>query len=338
MTHEQEKRRAIVVGTVLIVLVLVAGSLMFLTHGNSYEGPIESITITAPSLEQNALIYVAESQGLFARNGIRITIINCSSGVEAIDRMVAGEANISVAAEFPFVNAVLRNESISVIACEDKFENDYILFRSDRGISKPEDLMGKRIGLVRQSIAEFYLGRYLDIHGMDIQDVTVVDQSPSQSQEAIASGSVDAVVVWQPNADQIQKNVSNVTSWPVQNSQAVFGVLAAKNDWLAQHGPAVVRFLRSLVEAEDFLVSDLERSKAIVKEKLNYDDSYISNVWTKHNYRVTLDQTLIVAMKDEARWLIDNGLTVENQIPDMVSHIYLEGLLSVSPRAVTVIE
>lgn len=191
--------------------------------------------------------------------------------------------------------------------------------------------------MVRQSIAEFYLGRYLDINGMGIDNVTLVDLSPSQSQKALASGGVDAVVVWQPYADHIMKKVSNAASWPVQNSQAVFGILAAKDDWLAQHGKEVVRFLRSLVEAEDFLANDPERSKAIVKEKLNYDDSYISNIWTKHNHRVTLDQTLIVAMKDEARWLIDNDLTLENQIPDMVSHIYLEGLLSVNPSAVNVI-
>lgn len=146
MTHEQDRRRFIVVGAILIVLVLVAGSYMFLDSGNGYDGPIESITIAAPSLEQNALIYVAESLGMFARNGVQITIINCSSGVEAIDRLTTGEVNISVSAEFPFVNAVFRNESISIIASEDKFENDYIVFRTDRGISKPEDLAGKGSG------------------------------------------------------------------------------------------------------------------------------------------------------------------------------------------------
>ena len=48
------------------------------------------------------------------------------SGVTAIIGMLKGEADIAEAAEFPFVRAVFRKEKILAIACNDKFENDYL--------------------------------------------------------------------------------------------------------------------------------------------------------------------------------------------------------------------
>ena len=52
---------------------------------------------------------------------------------------------------------------------------------------------------------------------------------------------------------------------------------------------------------------------------------------------VSLDQSLIAAMEDEARWMIKNNLTREKQIPDFMNYIYVDGLKAVKPEAVKII-
>jgi NitT/TauT family transport system substrate-binding protein len=60
-------------------------------------------------------------------------------------------------------------------------------------------------------------------------------------------------------------------------------------------------------------------------------------VWHENNFSLSLDQSLIVAMEDDARWMIKNKLTTEKQIPDFVNYIYVDGLKAVKPEAVKII-
>ena len=302
-----------------------------------YPGKVDTITIAAPPLEQNALLYVADHGKFFVNNGLHIVIKDYDTGVTAINGMLKGDVDIAGTAEFPFVRAIFQKEKIVVIACKDKFENDYIVGRKDRGIKTISDLKGKRIGVALKTINEFYLSRFLALNGMDMGDVALVDLAPAQYVAAIAGGEVDAIIAWQPYIERIQKEVKGVAVWPAQSSQAVYGVLACGSEWVREHTDTVQRFLKSLLEAEDYLVRYPDEAKAIVRKRLNYEGSYISSVWPQHQFTLFLDQTLIVAMKDEAQWMINNKLTGEETLPDFVNYIYVDGLKAIKPEAVNII-
>lgn len=304
---------------------------------SDYSGRMETIHIGVPPLEQNALLYVAEHKGFFANNGLLIAIKDYDTGVTAIKGLLNGEVNIAGAAEFPVVRAVFQKEDVRVIACNDKFENDYIVGRRDRGFTKISDLKGKRIGVALKTINEFYLGRFLELNGMNIRDVTLIDLAPVQYLKAFGGGEVDAIIAWQPYVHRLEKQVKGAVVWPGQSSQAAFGVLVCSNGWLAQHADTVKRFFKSLREAEDHLVRHPDEAKTIVQKRLSYEDSYVAHVWPQHRFALSLDQTLVVAMKDEAQWLIDSHLTNEKTIPDFVSHIHTDALKAVKPDSVNII-
>lgn len=299
-------------------------------------GQLEPVTVGMPSLEQNALLYVADHEGFFAEQGLKVMIKEYDSGASSIAGMLRGEADIAEAAEFPFVRAVLEGIEIAVLACNDKFENDYLVARKDRGITELPALAGKRIGVALKTINEFYLGRLLALNGLNLKQVTLVDTRPAEFVEAFASGTVDAIIVWQPYAHKIEKEVGGTVVWPAQSSQAAYGLLVCRSEWVRQHADTVRRLLKSLHEGEDYLLRHPGEAKAIVKERLNYDDSYIAAVWPQHNFVLSLDLTLIIAMKDEAQWLINNNLTQEKAIPDFAATIYLDGLKAVKPEAVSI--
>jgi NitT/TauT family transport system substrate-binding protein len=320
-----------------VLLILLAGFGLWSCSQGDYSGKMENITIGAPPLEQNALIYIAGDQRLFARNGLNIAIKDYDSGVTAVNGMLKGEVGIAETAEFPFVRAVFQKEQICLIACNDKFENDYIVGRKDRRINKVSDLKGKRIGVSLKTINEFYLGRFLGLNGINMQEVALVDIKPAQFVSAISAGDVDAIIAWQPYISRIQKEVNGVVVWPAQGAQAVYGVLVCSRGWLTPHTDAVKRFLKSLAEAEDYLVHHPEEAKAIVRKRLNYDDSYMARIWPQHRFSLSLDQTLVVAMKDEAQWMININLTSEKTMPDFMNNIHLDVLKAVKPEAVSII-
>jgi NitT/TauT family transport system substrate-binding protein len=59
-------------------------------------------------------------------------------------------------------------------------------------------------------------------------------------------------------------------------------------------------------------------------------------VWPKHHFSLSLDQSLLIAMNDEGRWMIINNLTTEKTLPYFQDYINTRGLVEVKPEAVNI--
>jgi NitT/TauT family transport system substrate-binding protein len=310
----------------------------FPNFGTTGSGTPESITIGTSPVEGSSLIYIADDRGYFAMNGLNVTIRGYDTGRANVDMMKKGDADISVSSEYPLVTEAFKKESISVIGTIDKFQTQYIVGRKDRGIENTSDLKGKRVGVSRGTIREFYLGRFLNLHGISLKDVDIVNVPTLESADAIANGSVDAIIYYPPYIDTLKDQIGDkVVIWPAQSSQLTYEVIACRNDWAASHTETIGRLLGSLALAEQYTINHPEEAKAIVHKRLNFTDKYMAAVWPDHHYSLTLDQSLISAMEDEARWMIENNLTAEKQVPNFLDYIYEDGLKAIKPESVNII-
>jgi NitT/TauT family transport system substrate-binding protein len=91
------------------------------------------------------------------------------------------------------------------------------------------------------------------------------------------------------------------------------------------------------VDAETYTQQNPKEAQEIVAGRLHMDPAYIRATWPKYDLLVSLDQSLIIAMEDEARFSIQNNLTNKREVPDYRGNIYRDGLDAVKPLAVTVI-
>ncbi|UUZ63731.1 hypothetical protein LP417_31400 [Polaromonas sp. P1-6] len=67
------------------------------------------------------------------------------------------------------------------------------------------------------------------------------------------------------------------------------------------------------------------------------DATKLKASWPSYRFNMALDQGLILALEDEARWAIKNKLTSRTEMPNYLNYIYLDGLKAVMPSAVTII-
>lgn len=317
----------------VVILTLVFGPV-------SCSPRMESLTVAYSPFEATALFWIAQDQNFFGQNGLNITPRRYDTGAGSLDGLLNGEADLVVGtSEFPLVGRALQKERIRIIVTIAKSEFIYLIGRTDRGIEKVSDLKGKRVGTTFGTIAHFFLGRFLELKGMNIDDITLVEvKTPEEWVNAVVNGDIDAVVTAQPYANAAKDRLgANAIVWSAQSSQPLQTQVISTSEWITDHPDLVIRFLKSLALAEEYAILSPAEAKAIVQQQLSLDAAYMDTVWSQNQFSLSLDQSLIVAMEDEARWLIENNLTAEKQVPNFLDYIYMDGLEAVKPDAVNII-
>ena len=299
-------------------------------------GKLETIRIGAFKGELAALVWVAESEGFFKKYGLNAQVTGFESGVAAVEALMAGTQDIATAADSVFVSKSFKNNSkikiLGVIALSDSIE---IVARIDRGISSPADLKGKKIALTGKSPANYFLDRYLLYHQIDPRTVTIVDLPPLKLVEAISQGRVDAAITWEPYVWNIkQKLAGKVRSWPAQSDQQFNFLLICGTDFAEKRSPAIIKMFRALTDAEALVRKDPKRAQQALARRLALDERYLVSVWSKHIIGLSLDQSLFIALEDQARWAIAKGFAPGDKPLNYLNSIYSEPLAAVRPDAV----
>lgn len=333
------KRKLLPVVVAILAVAIIVSSLAFLSMQQSISENLEPLTIGMEPNQTNLLIYVAENQNYFRENGLNVTVKSYPSGAAATTAMLNGEINLSSATEFVLARNFLTNDGIQTIGSISKFTHVYLIANKSSGIRDAADLVGKNIGLTLHTNSEFYLGRYLELNNIDGNQLKLTNVPTSQYLDVISNGTVDAVVAWQPYPATIENLLGsdNIAIWDVQSGQPGYEPIIAKSDWISSHPDAIKKFLTSMVQAQDYIAINPSKGQAIAKDHINFTEQYVQATWPNYLFVTSLDQSLLLAMQDEARWLINNNLTNATSVPPFKNCMYTEGLSAVKPQAVNII-
>jgi len=324
----------------LIGAMIVAGGYALLTNqnGQPFSGSVEKITLGAFAGETVALVWIAEDRGYFDDVGLEVEIKEFRAGTFALDALVSGEVDVATASEFAVVKKSFAENDLNILASIATAQIRFMIGRKDRGIEVPIDIRRKRVGITRGTGGEFSLGTFLLQNGFTLDDIEVVDLKPSELVEHILRGTIDAALTWQPNVFEIASRLgANAAIFPAQYGQDMYFVLAAAGDRVALQEAAIERLLRALIKAEDFASKKPEIAQDIVARKFGYENEYIREIWNYHSFSVTLPYSLLLAMEDEANWLIESGLVGQTSVPNFLRNISADSLHAVSPGAVSVV-
>ena len=334
------KRTKMVIAILLLVVCGAVGIIVLsqLTVQKRYPGDSAQLTIGISSNHSSWLIWIAEERGYFTENGLNVTTKLLEAGKDAVIALLDGNVDVAAAAEYVLVGNAINEKKIQAVVSIAKIEFQYLIGRKDLGILNVSDLKGKKVGVTRQTSAEFYLGRYLQLHNISLHDVTLVDLKPTQLGGSLTTGEVDAVLAWDPYAYTIEKNLGgNALIRLAQSGQTMYWLLVCRSDFITRHPELIDRLLRSFDQAEKFAANNPDQARKILQKRLNVEEAYVERIWPKTRMGLSLDQGLIIAMEDESRFMIDNNLVNNRQMPYYPDYIHWQGLEKVKPESVTVI-
>lgn len=299
----------------------------------------ESFVLATTPYAGAAPAFVAVAKGYLESEGLKVTVQSHSSGKVALDAVIAGSADVATVAELPVALAAVNGHPVTILATLST-QTDYgIVGRTDKGVSVPDSLKGKRVAVTAGTSADFFLDAFLVRQRFSRADVQVLNRKPGEMAETLEKGEADAVSTWEPHVSEARRRLgANATT--LFSSDGIYEStfnLAATREFAAGRGETVKKILRAMIRAEQFLASDQAASEKIVAQALEKSPEETRQLLGRNRFAVSLEQNLLVLMEDESRWAVKNKIVEAKETPNLLNAVHVDGLAAVRPRSVTVI-
>ena len=331
------------IGTMVVATVVIAGVSLYWfvqKQPEKYTGPVEKVTmgIGAASLLPS-LVHIAKEKGYFLEQGIDMEIEGYPTGKLAMEATLEGKTDMATVADMPIAFIGLERNDFAIFATiVDSAQHVKALARKDRNINTAHDLIGKMVATTIGTSAHFFMVTFFALNLLDFSDVEVVDLKPNEMVEAIVNGDVDAIFTWEPNILNCQKILAdNAVILPSKVGYMVTFNLVSRKDFIESNPELIKRIIKSLAKAEEFVKDNREESIDIVASRLKIERESINELWNDYKFRLSLSQSLLVTMEDQARWVIQRNLTGATEVPNYLDYIYIDALLEVRPEAIGII-
>jgi len=208
-------------------------------------------------------IVVADRQGFFRREGLDFKIVVPIPGGsdKMIDALHDGTVDITHVAMPFLIRKVLAGSDAVAIATE--FNNPIYSLMAQPGITSFEMLQGKQIGFADPGgTISISMRKLLATHGLREADYTVkiVEGTPARL-NCLKRGECDAVVLGQPQDVAARREGFSLLGLSTEATPSyLYTVTAVRRSWAEAHKDILIRYLRALRAAFQFIRDEHHRS------------------------------------------------------------------------------
>jgi ABC-type nitrate/sulfonate/bicarbonate transport system substrate-binding protein len=232
---------------------------------------VQDVTVNVFPGGFNWGIYVAQHNGLFARNGLRVTVQETPNSVAQMTALSSGACDIAMTAVDNIV-AYVEGQGEAPIGPQPEFfaflgsDTGFLSLVAGNGVKSIGDLRGKTLSVDAMTTGyAFALFEILRRNGLAPGDYNVVKVGGMvQRWEALRDGRQDATILSTPY--NILARAAGLTQ--LARNVAVLGryqgnVGAARRSWAHANKDAVIGYIRAYVAAIDWLYDRANRDDAI---------------------------------------------------------------------------
>src|SRR6478736_532338 len=217
-----------------------------------------------------------------------------------------GQADLATNAETQLLRYSVKHPDLRIVlgVSEGLYR---IVARRSAGIAAVADLKGKRVATIEQTSAGYFLDRMLRRVGLTFDDIQAKPIVPlSGMSEALRKGEVDAVVIWEPEAEKAARALGGDAI--EFSGKGVYRELFNLNTTAGkladpQQRRRIVSFVRAVVEAGAKMKQDPSRAKVLVAAASGFDPREVADSWAHHRFVPGLPADLLDVMAEEEQWL-----------------------------------
>jgi len=313
------------------LFVALAGSLVFLA-GAATAGPPFKMTIGTGVDPAFSQFYVAHEAGIFEKNGLEVDIKTGSSGSAMIPFLIGDQIQVAYGSDLAGV--INHNVDKQIVAVAEGTKLIRWLSVVGKNIPDLNGLKGKRIGVTKGTSGEIFWRALTTKFGLNPSDYTLVNNEAPEEIAALERGDIDAFIGWEPWPTRAIKTIKGakiiVDAEGILNNR---NYLFMYRSWIASNPEAAERFMRSMVEATDYINNRRDEAAKIVAKFLKMPADLPGELMNKVQFVMRWDQGSLETIKICEKQLRDEG---KMKAPlDWNAYVYTDLLKKVRPEAVT---
>lgn len=230
-------------------------------------------------------LYVAQDKGFLAKENITLDIVQSPATVTSVQALLGGSLNFSLATADAVIAGAAKGGGARIVG---GFGRGAAVLIAKPEIKEIEQLRGKTIGASALQAGEVPLLRaMLGSKGLKPDDYTIiVSGAPPARVAALQNGNVDAVMLTPPAEQLLLRNgFTNLGVSLTAMPDLAFVVLSVNSDWASKNPEVVVRTLRGLAAAMDWLLTPANKAEAnkILADRLKLSAEDAEATW---NYAI----------------------------------------------------
>jgi ABC-type nitrate/sulfonate/bicarbonate transport system substrate-binding protein len=322
----------------LLALFVLAN--LFGSCKNNKQPPAALHVVIAEGMQPVAgPVYVAYEKHFWKDLGLDVELVSFTSGRLCLDAVLGGKADAGTMAETPIMNAGFQGAPIYVVAgIHQSQKNTKIIARKDKGIASASDLKGHKVGVSIGTNGEFFMDQYLKRISLTRKDLQVVNLRPEDMAPSIIRGDVDACFTWEPHIQNAKKQLGDGAVIFANDGvyTETYNIVTTQN--FTKSKPKELNLLlQGLARAIDYMHENPDDSIGIVSRHIGMDANLLKAIWPDYTFRLSLEQSFLDLLKEEAQWSKANGIAPPAaEIPNYRLFVLPEPLRAVKPEAVSI--
>ncbi len=260
-----------------------------------------------------SVVFVADAENTWAKFGLKADVAKFTAGRLAMEAVLAEKADFATTTDSPTVLAAMRGLKPIIVADFSRSSREMLVVaRTDRKVSDPKMLKGKKIGTQVGTSGHYFLASYLKLHGLTLKDVELVNVRGPEMVTAVVKGDVDAFA-WDWRTAQVaeQQAPGQLKILPIDGIEKIWQnhLILVTNEKTVKEKPAAIeKAVQALFAAEQFMKTDPAKTLTHVAERTATSKDATEVGIKLLDVEVKLDDRLVTDMVANAEWAIEAGL------------------------------
>lgn len=243
----------------LALRILTVATIVLSTSATPAQAPAQ-LTVAVGSNMNHVPSFVGVEKGIFLKHGVDVKLKVLNTGQEMSKALQAGEVQAlgSAYSNFPLaVQGGMTAKGVVGLTGDrtGRYSDDSVSIwtRKGSGITKVEDLAGRKLGTPVGGTADEYLGVVLKKKGLSRDRLSILNVPPGNLPSALQGGGVDAVAAWEPAGSLIQARVPDAVLLSRGGGYIGYFInMAVRNEVIEKNPELVERYVTGMAEADQY--------------------------------------------------------------------------------------
>lgn len=271
------------------LLVVMLAAILVSSAGCERKG---KLTFALPTSDwwTAAPFILKESESFYKDQGIELDIADVSSGLASKNAVLAGTADLGLAAATPLALAAAREEKLVILGTY--LRSSAVVGLVRRADAPPGQVPPEPVAVVKSTISESFLYAYLARKGnqgvVETKQLRELATRPADVPAVLSSGSAKSAVVWEPFLSLAGKREGFVVERSDDFEVNLY--LLARPSVVRDHPDDVAKFLAAVTRACGYLRDHSPQAQRQLEDHFRFPDHFLAEVWPLVHYEVVDDR------------------------------------------------